>query len=130
MAARTLLSPDRLPDKGITLGNDQRKALEDKGRFPKRVPITDRTHAYVESEIDDWIAQRPSGASLPIRFRHRNVRARSLSNAAHHPPFLTTRWLRGGGPTPPWLKGPARERQSISLVDLPRPWARTLVARR
>jgi hypothetical protein len=48
----------------------------------------------------------------------------------HHPPFLTTRWLRGGGPTPPWLKGPARERQSISLVDLPRPWARTLVARR
>jgi hypothetical protein len=36
----------------------------------------------------------------------------------------------GRGPAPPWLKGGARERPSRSLVDLARPWARILVARR
>jgi hypothetical protein len=60
-AARTILSPDRLPDKGITLGNDQRKALEAKGLFPKRVPITERTHGYVEEEIDSYLESRITG---------------------------------------------------------------------
>jgi hypothetical protein len=55
MASRKLLAPDRLPDKGIKLGNDQRKTLEAVGRFPKRVPITERTHAYVEDEIDAYL---------------------------------------------------------------------------
>jgi hypothetical protein len=53
-----ILSPDQLPDKGITLGNDQRKTLEARGQFPKRVPITQRTHGYVEQEIDDYLASR------------------------------------------------------------------------
>jgi hypothetical protein len=51
-------SPEVLPEKGITLGNDQRKTLEARGLFPKRVPITQRTHGYVESEIDDYLASR------------------------------------------------------------------------
>lgn len=53
-----ILSPEALPEKGITLGNDQRKTLEARGLFPKRVPITQRTHGYVEQEIDDYLASR------------------------------------------------------------------------
>jgi hypothetical protein len=53
-----ILSPEALPEKGITLGNDQRKTLEGRGLFPKRVPITQRTHGYVEKEIDDYLANR------------------------------------------------------------------------
>jgi hypothetical protein len=56
--ARRILSPDQLRDKGITLGNDQRKTLEAAGLFPKRVPITDRTHGYVEKEIDSYLESR------------------------------------------------------------------------
>jgi prophage regulatory protein len=55
---RGLISPDRLPEKGITIGNDQRLNLETEGRFPKRVPITARTYGYVEDEIDQWIEAR------------------------------------------------------------------------
>ena len=55
---RRLISPDQLPHKGITIGNDQRLNLEAVGRFPKRVPVTARTYAYIEDEIDQWIEDR------------------------------------------------------------------------
>src|SRR5262249_5948473 len=57
MAASRLLSPEQLRDmKGITLGPDQRKALEDQNRFPKRMASSAPTHGYLESEIDDYLA--------------------------------------------------------------------------
>jgi predicted DNA-binding transcriptional regulator AlpA len=60
--ARRLVTPERLPEFGITTGDKQRKRLEAAGRFPRRVPITARTHAYVEEEIlqhaERCIAQR------------------------------------------------------------------------
>jgi prophage regulatory protein len=28
------------------------------GKFPKRVPLGESRHGWVESEIDDWIAER------------------------------------------------------------------------
>jgi len=31
---------------------------EDKGTFPKRCKLGDRTVAWVESEIDDWCSRR------------------------------------------------------------------------
>jgi prophage regulatory protein len=55
---RRILSPDDLRAKGITLGNDQRKTLEQAGKFPKRVPITKRTHGYLEEEIDAYLEGR------------------------------------------------------------------------
>jgi hypothetical protein len=56
---RRLVAPDRLhPDFGITLGDRQRKDLEAEGKFPKRVPVTERTHAYVEDELFDLISAR------------------------------------------------------------------------
>jgi prophage regulatory protein len=56
--ARQILSPDDLRAKGITLSNDQRKNLERAGSFPKRVPITARTHGYVAEEIDNYMESR------------------------------------------------------------------------
>jgi hypothetical protein len=58
MLARRVLSPDQLPAKGIILGNEQRKSLEQAGVFPRRVPITERTHGYVEDEIDTFLESR------------------------------------------------------------------------
>jgi predicted DNA-binding transcriptional regulator AlpA len=49
-----------LPSKGIVLRNDQRRNLEARGLFPKRVPISDRTHGYVEEEIDAFLESRIS----------------------------------------------------------------------
>ena len=59
MAASRPLSPEQLRDmKGMTLGPDQRKALEDQNLFPKRVPVSARTHGYLESEIDAYLESR------------------------------------------------------------------------
>ena len=49
--ARTLICPDNLPKYGIDLGDRRRKVLETADKFPKRVPVTARTYAYVEDEI-------------------------------------------------------------------------------
>jgi predicted DNA-binding transcriptional regulator AlpA len=57
--ARNLIAAGDLPArKGISLSERQRKRLEDRGRFPKRVQVSDRTHAYVEQEIDQHIEAR------------------------------------------------------------------------
>lgn len=58
MATRRIISPEQLRDRGITLGNDQRKILEQAGQFPRRVPITERTHGYVEAEIEAYLESR------------------------------------------------------------------------
>ena len=55
MASRRLIIPDRLVDYGIKLGSDQRKDLEDRELFPRRVAVTARTYAYVEDEIIDYV---------------------------------------------------------------------------
>jgi prophage regulatory protein len=40
------------------LSRSQRWRLEREGRFPARVPLSERTFGWVESEIDEWIAAR------------------------------------------------------------------------
>jgi|RhiMetdeSRZDD1v2_1073273.scaffolds.fasta_scaffold1626729_2 predicted DNA-binding transcriptional regulator AlpA len=50
-----IASGDLAKRKGIKLGDAQRRRLEDKGLFPKRVQVSERTHAYVEQEIDQHI---------------------------------------------------------------------------
>ncbi|MBN8906262.1 MAG: AlpA family phage regulatory protein [Rhodospirillales bacterium] len=47
-----------LKAKGIELSKCQIWRKEKAGTFPKRVKISDSRHAWVESEIDEWIAQR------------------------------------------------------------------------
>lgn len=50
-----LISYESLRDKGITLSKCQLWRLERDGKFPKRVAISEARHAWVISEIDDWI---------------------------------------------------------------------------
>jgi hypothetical protein len=68
--ARTLISPMELPKYGISIGDRQRKRLEDEGKFAKRVPLTERTYAYVEEEIISYcearIAER-NGKSVAVK---------------------------------------------------------------
>ena len=63
---RRLIPPERLlPDFGIPIGNKQRQRLEADGRFPRRVPVSARRHAYVEDELlayaEQCIARRDGG---------------------------------------------------------------------
>ena len=40
------------------LGTSTIYALMDKGKFPRAVNLTDRCVAWIESEVDQWIAER------------------------------------------------------------------------
>jgi len=51
VAPGKLVRPEDLPSYGIKLGDRQRRRLEAAGLFPRRVPITSRSHGYVEDEI-------------------------------------------------------------------------------
>jgi predicted DNA-binding transcriptional regulator AlpA len=54
-----MIPPDRLgPDKGIGFSNPYRLELEREGRFPKRVKLGERKYAYIEEEIDRFLADR------------------------------------------------------------------------
>jgi len=53
-----LIPYDALAAKGITLSKCQLWRLEREGRFPKRVQVSAARHAWVESEINEWIAAR------------------------------------------------------------------------
>ena len=41
-----------------TISRSHIYALIEKGEFPKQVPLADRSVAWVESEIEDWIDAR------------------------------------------------------------------------
>jgi prophage regulatory protein len=34
------------------------RELEDQGKYPKRIKISDRANGWIESEIEAWIDQR------------------------------------------------------------------------
>jgi hypothetical protein len=54
-----LVSPDRLKSEfGIDLCNAHRKRLEAAGLFPRRVQITERSHGYIEEELQALIEAR------------------------------------------------------------------------
>ena len=52
---RKMVIPAELPRYGITIGDRQRRRLESLGEFPKRIPLTGRSHAYSEGEISAFI---------------------------------------------------------------------------
>ena len=52
-----LIAPEGLPGFGITLCNRQRRRLEAAGRFPRRVALSDRTYAYLEAELLDYLGR-------------------------------------------------------------------------
>jgi prophage regulatory protein len=56
--SQKLISYDALAARGIALSKSQLWRLERAGKFPNRVPVSAARHAWVESEIDQWIAAR------------------------------------------------------------------------
>jgi prophage regulatory protein len=49
---------DLRPAKGIPYSKVQLWRLERQKRFPKRISVGPQRYAWVESEIDEWIAAR------------------------------------------------------------------------
>lgn len=47
------------------LSRAQRQRLERAGRFPPRVPLSDRAFGWIESEIRAWVAARVSARVAP-----------------------------------------------------------------
>jgi prophage regulatory protein len=55
-----LIHYEDLKPKGIRYSKPHLWRLEKQGKFPKRVPVGAGRYAYVEAEIDKWIAERVS----------------------------------------------------------------------
>ena len=53
-----LIPYDALSDRGIPYSKVQLWRLERDGRFPKRVSVGPSRYAWLESEIDQYIAER------------------------------------------------------------------------
>jgi prophage regulatory protein len=49
---------DLEPKKGIRYCRDHTRRLSKSGRFPKPVQLSNRRIAYIEEEIDAWIAAK------------------------------------------------------------------------
>jgi len=45
-------------EKGISYSDGHRRRLEDQLKFPRRLKLSSSLTAYLETEIDDWIAAR------------------------------------------------------------------------
>jgi prophage regulatory protein len=60
---------DRLKsEKGITYSRDHLRRKCDKGEFPKPIPLSEHRIAWVEAEVDAWLAKRAAqrdGAASP-----------------------------------------------------------------
>jgi len=82
-----LLTFRELKDHGVTLGRRQIDRLEADGKFPKRVPITSWSVAWVTTEIDAWIdakiAARAEGLTLGSGRGKKGPRAKRSPSASH-----------------------------------------------
>jgi prophage regulatory protein len=58
MKVQTLIEYGRLKEKGVSYGKCRLWQLEAENKFPKRVRLSAVRVAWVESEIDQWIADR------------------------------------------------------------------------
>jgi prophage regulatory protein len=58
MSVPRLITFEGLAAKGITLGKQRIWQLEQEGKFPQRVSTSPGRHAWVESEIEDYLAAK------------------------------------------------------------------------
>jgi prophage regulatory protein len=57
--ALKLISYERLkPEKGIEYCRDHLRRKVRAGEFPKPIPVSDRRIAWIEAEVDEWLAAR------------------------------------------------------------------------
>lgn len=64
---RILSYNDLSADKGITYSKAHLWRLEREGRFPKRVPLGGARHGWLDSEIDEWLAECVAHRDATIR---------------------------------------------------------------
>lgn len=53
-----LVLPEKLPDIGVDYADTHRRRLEAAGKFPKRIQLSPRKHAYDHGELVSWIRAR------------------------------------------------------------------------
>jgi prophage regulatory protein len=46
------------PSKGINYSRDHLRRKCKAGEFPKPIPVSDRRIAWIEAEVDEWLAAR------------------------------------------------------------------------
>lgn len=64
--SQQLITYEGLGPKGIAYSKVQLWRLERAGKFPQRVRLSSQRVAWVESEIDEWIAARITARRQPI----------------------------------------------------------------
>jgi prophage regulatory protein len=75
---RLLQFPELKPEKGIPFSRAHIWRLERANKFPKRVNLAERTVAWAEPEIDDWLAARIAERDGAIVGRSRSkIRSRA-----------------------------------------------------
>jgi prophage regulatory protein len=52
------------PSKGINYSRDHLRRKVKAGEFPKPIPVSERRIAWIEAEIDDWLAARAAERDL------------------------------------------------------------------
>lgn len=60
-----LVLPETLPDSGIDYSDMHRRRLEAAGKFPRRIQLSPRKHAYDHGEIMAWIRARIDERDAP-----------------------------------------------------------------
>jgi len=53
-----LIAPDALPSKGVTFERSWLYRLIRAGKFPKPIKLGERRIAFLEDEVDAWLAAR------------------------------------------------------------------------
>ncbi|MEY9884953.1 helix-turn-helix transcriptional regulator [Bradyrhizobium sp. USDA 329] len=64
--SQQLIAYEGLSPKGIVYSKVQLWRLERAGKFPKRVRLSAQRIAWLEAEIDEWIAARIAARRQPI----------------------------------------------------------------
>ncbi len=64
--SQQLIAYEGLSPKGIVYSKVQLWRLERAGKFPRRVKLSPQRVAWIESEIDAWIAARIAARREPI----------------------------------------------------------------
>jgi prophage regulatory protein len=64
---RLLTFPQLKAAKGVPYTNEHLARLEKQGKFPQRVPIGEARVAWIEEEIDSWIADRAAQRTTPVQ---------------------------------------------------------------
>ncbi|TWA91098.1 helix-turn-helix transcriptional regulator [Bradyrhizobium stylosanthis] len=64
--SQKLIAYEGLSAKGIVYSKTQLWRLERAGKFPRRVKLSAMRVAWIETEIDEWIAARIAARRQPV----------------------------------------------------------------